>query len=152
MAWEEACWRKQWQSVTWEEEKHLILCVTNYLNDHLHIGIIKKLSKFCIYIYIYIYIDIVKSWRQSNGAYPPHHRNDFVATCRLWTASGEAAVQRHCGKRRMGALDCLHDFTFYVLRYQISYIASLYHIYIYLYIYIYISIYTYKYIYLHVYK
>ena len=21
-------------------------------------------------------------------AHPPHHHNDFVATCRLWTASG----------------------------------------------------------------
>ena len=22
-------------------------------------------------------------------AHPPHHHNDFVATCRLWTASGD---------------------------------------------------------------
>ena len=31
-------------------------------------------------------------------AHPPHHHNGFVATCRLWTASG----------------DCLHDVTIYL--------------------------------------
>ena len=34
-------------------------------------------------------------------AHPPHHHNGFVATCRLWTASGVA-------------LDCLHDVTIYL--------------------------------------
>ena len=60
-------------------------------------------------------------------AHPPHHHNGFVATCRLWTASGgvhallvleptEPAC-RHKAivvMRRMGALDCLHDVTIYL--------------------------------------
>ena len=35
---------------------------------------------FICYIYIYMYEDIYIC--------PPHHFNGFVATCRLWTASG----------------------------------------------------------------
>ena len=39
----------------------------------------------CIHIYIYIYSDVMKTIQ---CAHPPHHHNGFVATCRLWTASG----------------------------------------------------------------
>ena len=39
------------------------------------------------------------------SAHPPHHRNGFVATCRLWTASGGVHVL---------LLDCLHDVTVYL--------------------------------------
>ena len=28
-------------------------------------------------------------------AHPPHHHNGFVATCRLWTASGGQCRLRH---------------------------------------------------------
>ena len=38
-----------------------------------------------IYTYIYIYSDVMKTIQ---CAHPPHHHNGFVATCRLWTASG----------------------------------------------------------------
>ena len=62
-------------------------------------------------------------------AHPPHHHNDFVATWGLWTASGgvhallvleptECSTSTKQGvvmMRRVGALDCLHDFAIYVL-------------------------------------
>ena len=38
-----------------------------------------------IYIYIYIHSEVMKTIQ---CAHPPHHHNDFVATCRLWAASG----------------------------------------------------------------
>ena len=38
-----------------------------------------------MYIYIYIYSEVMKTIQCTH---PPHHRNSFVATCRLWTASG----------------------------------------------------------------
>ena len=38
-----------------------------------------------MYMYIHIYSDVMKTIQ---CAYPPHHRNGFVATCQLWTASG----------------------------------------------------------------
>ena len=41
-----------------------------------------------IYIYIYIYISDVMKTIQFQCVYPPHHHNGFVATCRVWTASG----------------------------------------------------------------
>ena len=59
-------------------------------------------------------------------AHPPHHHNGFVATCRLWTASGAVyALPACCHKaivvmRRMGALDCLYDVTIY-LYYTLSF-------------------------------
>ena len=34
---------------------------------------------------IQIYSDVMKTIQ---CAHPPHHHNGFVATCRLWTASG----------------------------------------------------------------
>ena len=52
---------------------------------------ILKLIQNCIFDYhiknnnIYIYSDVMKTIR---CAYPPHHHNGFVVTCRLWTASG----------------------------------------------------------------
>ena len=33
-----------------------------------------------------MYIDVMKTIQ---CAHPPQHHNGFVATCRLWTASGE---------------------------------------------------------------
>ena len=38
-----------------------------------------------IYIYTHIYSDVMKTIQ---CAHPPHHHNGFVATCRLWAASG----------------------------------------------------------------
>ena len=38
-----------------------------------------------VYMYIYIHSDVMKTIQCT---YLPHHRNGFVATCRLWTASG----------------------------------------------------------------
>ena len=71
-------------------------------------------------------------------AHPPHHHNGFVATCRLWTASGG-----------VHALDCLHDVTIY-LYYALCFMLiehSVCHepifVLINVYIYIYIHIYTY---------
>ena len=37
-----------------------------------------------IYIYIYIYSEVMETIQ---CAHPPHHRNGFVAVCRLWTTS-----------------------------------------------------------------
>ena len=50
-------------------------------------------------------------------AYPPHHHNGFVATCRLWMARAIVVM------RRMGTLDCLHEFTIYSL-YNSLYISE----------------------------
>ena len=51
-------------------------------------------------------------------AHPPHHHNGFVATCRLWTASGGVhsllVLEPIVVMMRMGALDCLHDVTIYL--------------------------------------
>ena len=42
-----------------------------------------------MYIYIYIYISIYsEAMKTVQCAHPHHHHNGFVATCRLWTASG----------------------------------------------------------------
>ena len=42
-----------------------------------------------IYIYIYIYTQIYSDVMKTiQCTHPPHHHNGFVATCRLWTASG----------------------------------------------------------------
>ena len=38
-----------------------------------------------ICMYIYIYSEVMKTIQ---CAHPPHHHNGFVATCRVWTASG----------------------------------------------------------------
>ena len=46
-------------------------------------------------------------------AHPPHHHNGFVATCRLWTASGQLRhwpsiagmlPQNHCGDEEDGRI------------------------------------------------
>ena len=41
---------------------------------------------------IQIYSDVMKTIQ---CAHPPHHYNGFVATCRLWTASGGVHVSVH---------------------------------------------------------
>ena len=38
-----------------------------------------------IYIHIYIYSGVMKTMQCTH---PPYHHNAFVATCRLWMASG----------------------------------------------------------------
>ena len=35
-------------------------------------------------------------------AHTPHRQNGFVATCRLWTASGGMLPQNHCGDEEDG--------------------------------------------------
>ena len=61
-----------------------------------------------IYLYIYIYIHLYSEVMKTiQCTHPPHHHNGFVATCPLWTDSGVTEGQM----RRMGLLDCLHDFT-----------------------------------------
>ena len=63
-----------------------------------------------IYIYIYIYSDVMKTIQ---CAHPPHHHNGFVATCRLWVASGGVhallvlagmSPQSHCGDEEDGRI------------------------------------------------
>ena len=41
-----------------------------------------------IYIYIYIYIIYSEEMKTIQCAHSPHDHNGFVATSRLWTASG----------------------------------------------------------------
>ena len=54
----------------------------------LYIHVLYK-YKYIIYIYKYIYIYIHSEVMKTiQCAHPPHHHNDFVATCRLWAASG----------------------------------------------------------------
>ena len=69
-----------------------------------------------ICIYICIYSDVMKTIQCTH---PPHHHNGFVATCRLWTATGRPyPACRHKAivvMKRMDALDCLHGVTIYVL-------------------------------------
>ena len=45
----------------------------------------RVLNKHKAKIIIQIYSDVMKTIQ---CAHPPHHHNGFVATCRLWTASG----------------------------------------------------------------
>ena len=60
---------------------------------------------------IQIYSDVMKTIQ---CAHPPHHHNGFVATCRLWTASGrvtghwpsiaDMSPQSHCGDEEDGRI------------------------------------------------
>ena len=76
-----------------------IVYVSNYLSIYLLGYLLSILSNylsiwFCLHrvlnkhkakSIIQIYSDVMKTIQ---CAHPPHHHNGFVATCRLWTASG----------------------------------------------------------------
>ena len=68
---------------------------------------------------IQIYSDVMKTIQ---CAHPPHHHNDFVVTCRLWTASDHKAI---VVMRKMGALDCLYDVSIYLYIYIYIYMLKL---------------------------
>ena len=74
-----------------------------------------------------LYSDVMKTIQ---FAHPSHHHNGFVTTYQLWPASGgvhallvleptecstSTRLRAIVVMRRMGALDCLHDVTIYVL-------------------------------------
>ena len=84
----------------WKLKAHFFICIYIYINGHkwfiTHRVLNSQRSKIdvmhhvpkCMSCHcgdIYIYSDFMKT---TQCAHPPHHHNGFVATCRLWTASG----------------------------------------------------------------
>ena len=63
---------------------YVILRECSIIYKNVKLEVVKKVLLFFLFI-IYIYSDVMK---RIQCPHPPHHRNGFVATCRLWTASG----------------------------------------------------------------
>ena len=74
-----------------------------------------------------IYSDVMKTIQ---CAHPPHHHNGFVATCRLWTASGGVYIyiyiHTYIQYNYTYVYLCITDTIIYVLSYAYYYIFCMY--------------------------